>query len=292
MDVEAASVLFAETQARAGRPPVAGFPLPTPPYVPGNGVGGVISAVGPHVDPALLGQRVIAPTGGTGGYAQKAVAAAGQVIPIPAAVSTTDAVALLDDGRTAVGMFRLVAPKPDEWVLVEAAAGGLGSLLVQLGVSVGAKVIGAVGSDAKLSAVRAAGAQAVNYAQSGWTERVRDLTGGAAVDVVFDGVGGEIGAAATSLVEPGGRFVVHGAASGGYTDPSAVAARGVTVIGLPQMMGELGPIMHELGAATLEEAAAGRLRPVVGQTFPLERAADAHAAMEARTAIGKTLLLM
>jgi NADPH:quinone reductase len=291
VDVEAVSVLFMDTGLRAGRLP-GGFPVPTPPYVPGNGVGGLISAVGPHVDPALLGQRVIAQTGGSGGYAEKAVVAADTVVPIPAAVSTTDAVALLDDGRTAVGLFRLVAPKPDEWVLVEAAAGGLGSLLVQLGVNAGARVIGAVGSNAKLSAVREAGAEAVNYAQPGWTEQVRSLTGGAAVDVVFDCVGGEVGAAATSLVEPGGRFVVYGAASGGFTDTTALAARGVTVIGLPQMMSELGPIMHELGTATLEEAAAGRLRPVIGQTFPLERAADAHAAIEARTTIGKTLLLV
>ncbi|MGP3920585.1 zinc-binding dehydrogenase [Nonomuraea sp. 10N515B] len=291
VDVEAASVLFAETQVRAGRSP-AGFPLPAPPYVPGNGVGGVISAVGPNVDPALLGRRVIAQTGGSGGYADKAVAVADSVIPIPASVSTADAVALLDDGRTAIGLFRLAAPKPGEWVLVEAAAGGLGSLLVQLGVNAGAKVIGAVGSDAKLPAVRAAGARAVNYAQPGWTEQVRSLAGGAAVDVLFDCVGGEIGTAATSLVEPGGRFVVYGAASGGYTDTTALAAQGVTVLGLPQMMAELGPIMHELGSTTLEEAAAGRLRAVVGQTFPLERAADAHAAIEARTTVGKTLLLM
>ncbi|MEV4020753.1 zinc-binding dehydrogenase [Nonomuraea angiospora] len=290
VDVEAASVLFVETQVRAGRSPIP-LPLPTPPYVPGSGVGGVASAVGPHVDPALLGQRVLASAGGTGGYAEKAVVAADQVIPIPAEMSVPDAVALLDDGRTAVGIFRLVAPKPDEWMLVEAAAGGLGSLLVQLGVNAGAKVIGAVGSDAKLPAVRAAGAEAVNYTQPDWTRQVRSLTGGAAVDVVFDCVGGEIGTAATSLVEPGGRFVVYGAASGEYTDTSVVAAQGVTVIGPQQMMGELGPLMRGLGAAALAEAAAGRLRPVIGQTFPLERAADAHAAIEARTTVGKTLLL-
>ncbi|WP_431917984.1 zinc-binding dehydrogenase [Nonomuraea jabiensis] len=290
VDVEVASVLFAETQARAGRS-MAPIPLPTPPFVPGNSVGGVISAVGAQVDPGLLGQRVVGSTGGLGGYADKAVVAAGGVIPIPDEVSTTDAAALLDDGRAAMGLFRLAAPNPGEWVLVEAAAGGLGSLLVQLAMNNDARVIGAVGSDAKLQTVRAAGAEAVNYAQPGWTAHVRGLTGGAAVDVVFDGVGGDIGTAATSLVEAGGRFVVHGAASGAYTGTEALAARGVTVIGLPQMMAELGPLMQQLGTAALAEAAAGRLRPVIGQTFPLERAADAHAALEARTTVGKTFLL-
>ncbi|WP_234365555.1 zinc-binding dehydrogenase [Streptomyces sp. RTd22] len=217
--------------------------------------------------------------------------AADQVIPIPAVLSTADAVALLTDGATALAISRVAAVKPDEWVLVEAAAGGLGGLLVQLALNVGAKVIGAVGGDAKLSAVRNAGAQAVNYAQPDWTERVRTLTGGKSVDVVFDGVGGEIGTATAALVEAGGRFVPTGAASGTYTDVAALTARGVSVLGLQQVM-ERGLNLHELATTALEEAAAGRLRPVIGQTFPLERAADAHAAMEARTTIGKTLLLV
>ncbi|MET9080729.1 zinc-binding dehydrogenase [Streptomyces sp. NPDC004237] len=290
VDVEAVNVVFIETQIRAGRAPLP-LPLPDPPYVPGSGVGGVVSAVGPGVDVGLVDRRVIAQTGGSGGYAEKAVVAADQVTPIPAAVSTADAVALLTDGPTAMAISRLAVPKPDEWVLVEAAAGGLGGILVQLAVNVGAKVIGAVGSDAKLPVVRDAGALAVNYAQPDWTERVLSLTGGTAIDVVFDGVGGEIGAAATSLVDSGGRFVLTGAASGGYTDTSALAARGVTVLGLQQVM-EMGLNLRELGVAALEQAAAGRLRPVIGQTFPLERAADAHAAMEARATIGKTLLLV
>ncbi|GHH88929.1 hypothetical protein GCM10017771_36360 [Streptomyces capitiformicae] len=120
---------------------------------------------------------------------------------------------------------------------------------------------------------------------------MRALTGGAAVDVVFDGVGGEIGTGAASLVEAGGRFVPTGAAGGVYTDAAALAARGVTVLGLQQVM-ERGLNLRESAVTVLEEAAAGRLRPVIGRTFPLERAADAHAAMEARTTIGKTLLLV
>ncbi|QYX76649.1 zinc-binding dehydrogenase [Streptomyces akebiae] len=290
VDVEAVNVVFIETQIRAGRPPLP-MQSPTPPYVPGTGIGGVITAVGPHTDPGLLGRRVIGHTNGTGGYAEKAVVAAHQTIPIPAELSTADAVALLTDGSAALAISGLGAPKPDEWVLVEAAAGGLGGLLVQLALTAGAKVIGAVGSEAKLQAVRDAGAQAVTYARPDWTERVRTLTGGVGVDVVFDCVGGETGTAAASLVDAGGRFVLTGAAGGVFTDTRALAARGVTVIGLRQLMGALGN-QRELAATALEEAVAGRLRPVIGRTFPLERAADAHAAMESRSTIGKTLLLV
>ncbi|MET8170486.1 zinc-binding dehydrogenase [Streptomyces sp. NPDC005329] len=291
VDVEAVNGVFIETQIRAGRSPLP-LPLPEPPYVPGSGIGGVITEVGPDVDPGLLDRRVMAQTNGMGELQEKAVvAAAAQVILFPAVLSTADAVALLTDGATALPISRVAAVNPDEWVLVETAAGGLGGLLVQLALNVGAKVIGAVGGDAKLSAVRNAGAQAVNHAQPDWTERVRTLTGGEPFDVVFDGAGGEIGTAAAPLVEAGGRFVPTGAASGTYTDVAALTARGVSVLGLQQVM-ERGLNPHGLATTALQEAAAGRLRPVIGQTFPLERASDAHAAMEARKTIGKTLLLV
>lgn len=280
VDVEVASISFVETQIRAGRPPRA-FPLPDPPFVPGNGIGGVVSAVGPHVDPGLVGQRVFSTTGGHGGYAEKAAVNVADLIPIPDELTTADAIALATDGRTAVGLFRLAAPVAGEWVLIEAAAGGLGSLLVQLALGVGARVIGAVSNDSKLDVVDKAGAQAVDYTQPDWTGTVRDLTGGAAVDVVFDGVGGAIGAAAAGLLGPEGRFVIHGGASGAMTDPASIAATVLTLRDVP------GGVL-ELAKAAL----ASGLKPLIGQVFPLERAADAHAAIEARRTVGKTLLVV
>lgn len=126
--------------------------------------------------------------------------------------------------------------------------------------------------------------EAVDYNQAGWTERVRD-----GVDVVFDGVGGGIGRAAFDLVRPGGRFCALGLASGALTNiPDADAARrNVTVVRGTRLEPEQ---LRELSRAALAEAEAGRLRPVIGQTFPLERAAEAHAAIEARGTFGKTLL--
>jgi NADPH:quinone reductase len=111
------------------------------------------------------------------------------------------------------------------------------------------------------------------------------------VDVVFDGVGGAVGRAAFELVRPGGRFSAFGLASGTFTDISEAdaARRGVTVIRGMRLEPER---LRELSRAALAEAKAGRLRPLIGQTFPLERAAEAHAAIEARATVGKTLLLI
>jgi NADPH:quinone reductase len=274
--VEAAGITFIETQTRAGRAPKAGA---VPPAVLGNGVGGTVAAVGPGGDPGLVGRRVVASLNGTGGYAELAVAPARNVVPIPDAVPTLDATALLADGRTALGLHELAAPQPGETVLVEAAAGGVGSLLVQLALAAGARVIGAASGERKLQLIRDLGAEAVDYTVPGWTEPFKDL------DVVYDGVGGTIGSEALAVT--GGRFVVHGAAGGPPTQPG----EGVTSFGFPELL-RIGQRAPELAARALQAAAEGRLRPVIGQTFPLERAADAHAAIESRQVLGKTLLIV
>lgn len=117
---------------------------------------------------------------------------------------------------------------------------------------------------------------------------MRDATGG--VDVVFDGAGGEIGRAAFELTLSGGRFSAHGTPAGGFAVPGP-DRRDVTVRGIEQVQ-FVPQEARRLIARALSEAAAGRLRPVIGQTFPLERAAEAHAAIEERAVVGKTLLLI
>ncbi|MFB7471655.1 zinc-binding dehydrogenase [Kitasatospora sp. NPDC056184] len=142
--------------------------------------------------------------------------------------------------------------------------------------------------------MRELGAEAaVDYREPDWTEAVRALTGGAGADVVFDGVGGDIGRAAFGVTARGGRFSVHGAASGAATsvDPADARRADVEVIGIDQLFG-FGPHLARWAREITVEAMAGRVRPLIGQTFPLERAADAHAAVENRTALGKTLLLV
>lgn len=289
VDVELASVTFVETQVRAGRPPHPSM-LPALPAILGNGVGGVVAAVGAGVDAGLVGRRVVTSLGGSGGYAERAVASAQRLVEVPGGVALRDAVALLADGRTALSLVRSARPRAGETVLVEAAAGGVGTLLVQLARNAGTRVVALAGGERKLTVARELGADVViDYRDEGWPQRVRDAVG--AVDVAFDGVGGDIGSAAFGLLGAGGRFCPFGMASGSFAEVDAedAEARGVAVLGRG------APSPDELVALTraaLEEAAAGRLRPVIGQELPLEEAAAAHAAIEARSTIGKTLLVV
>ncbi|HEX8714061.1 MAG TPA: zinc-binding dehydrogenase, partial [Solirubrobacteraceae bacterium] len=157
IDVEVANITFVETQLRAGNAPNPAM-LPTLPTIPGNGVGGVVSAVGALGDPALLGARVVAGTGGAGAYAEQALAEPGALVAIPDALGTPEAVALLADGRTALALMRSTAIERGETVLVEAAGGGVGSLLVQLARHAGARVIATAGAPRKLELARELGA--------------------------------------------------------------------------------------------------------------------------------------
>ena len=281
--VAVASITYIETQVRAGRSPRAGV---TPPAVLGNGVGGTVVSVGPGGDPALVGLRVVTVTGGTGGYASLALARVEELIPVPEKLALESATALLADGRTALGLHRLAAPRAGETVLVEAAGGGVGSLLVQLAAAAGARVIGAASAPSKLDLARSLGAaETLDYSDPGWVTRLKEL----APDLVYDGVGGQVGQTALGAVRPGGRFLIHGAASGSATD--AGRAVGVEVYGFASL-GEIAQRARELSTEALDLAAAGKLTPTIGQTFPLERAADAHAAIEERRALGKTLLVV
>jgi NADPH2:quinone reductase len=264
--------------------------LPTLPVVPGNGVGGTVAQVGEGVDPALRGRRVVTTTGGSGGYAEQVAVDADELIDVPPGLALADAVALLADGRTAIGLTDVAALRPGDRVLVEAAAGGVGSLLVQLARHAGALVVAAAGGSRKVAVAADLGAdRAVDYSEPAWATRVRDDIGN--VDVVFDGVGGAIGHDALQLLGAHGRFVPYGMASGAFTQVSDddVARRQLTVARfVPRSSEETRALTRRALAA----AAEGWLHPVVGQTFPLERAADAHAAIEARATLGKTLLVI
>ncbi len=217
---------------------------------------------------------------------------------VPEEVDLRVAAALLHDGATALGLLAATPVKPGETVLMVGAAGGMALLLAQLARAAGARVIGAArlaGAPRraeKLDAIRRSGAEdVVDYGSPDWTGRVAEASGGAGPDVVFDGVGGSLGAAAFAIVAGGGRFSAHGAPGGGFAPVSAreAAERGITVQGIEQVQYEPGR-HEELVRDALAEASAGRLRPVIGQVFPLDRAADAHAALAARSVIGKTLL--
>jgi NADPH2:quinone reductase len=293
--VEAAGVHLIDTLIRRG---VAGgpFPLPELPMTPGREVAGLVDALGPGVDPRWAGRRVVAHLGvASGGYAERALAPVGALHEVPDGLAAEAAVAMIGTGRTALAMLEVASPTAEDVVLVTAAAGGLGSLFVQAARNAGAVVVGLAGGPAKVERVRALGATAaVDYLEPGWPVRVRGALGGRAPSVVLDGVGGALGRAAMELLDVGGRLVLFGASSGeGPTEVTTrdLVARGLTATwATPRVLRRPGGL-RELETRALGEAAAGRLVPVVGQVFALARAAAAHAAIEARATVGKTVLV-
>jgi NADPH2:quinone reductase len=292
IQVSDADVLFVDTQVRAGRR-LGGYCEYTPPYVPGDGVAGRVVSVGSTADRNWMDRRVVARTGGTGGYAQQALAPVDALVNVPDEVSSGAAAALIHDGPTALRIFERTAIRPAEAVLVLAAAGGLGCLLVQLARAADAHVIAAVRGPGKVELARRLGADVVvDYADPDWSTDVLHSTLGAGADVVFDGVGGPLGLSAFEVTARCGLFSAHGAAGGSFAqvDPERARRRGITLVGIEQARAttRMAPALID---RALTQAAAGRLSAVVGQTFPLACAADAHSAIASRGVIGKTLLV-
>jgi NADPH2:quinone reductase len=289
--VEAAGVIYGDLIVRSGGHP---FPLP---YVPGLEVGGRVIALGPGAGKGLLGRRVVATTpGSSGGYAESARARAANVHPVPDGLDLHTALAVFQAGGLAVGLLAAMRVRPEDTVLVTAAAGRIGSLLVQLAKAAGATVIGAAAGPAKTAAAGAFGADVtVDYADGTWSDRVRDATGGRGADVVLDAVGGRTGAQALAAARDGhGRFGFYGFTSGEWTafDPVTVARRGLTVVGAAGIaFAKPEADQYADAAHALAEAAAGRLAPRVHAVLPLAEAPRAHEALAARRTIGATLLV-
>lgn len=287
---EAIDTIHLETQIRSGWGEAFGI---TPPYVPGGAAAGTVVSVGPSVDPSWVGRRVLAGGGTLGTYAELVRTSIDRLVPIPDGLSMSDAAALAHDGATAMGIMEGLTIKPGDRVLILGAAGGMGTLLVQLAHAAGAQVVGAARGAQKLDLISRLGADAVvDYSVDGWVVHVREALGGLPVDVLLDGVGGELGTEAFELVAHGGRASVHGAASGDFADldHADVEARGILVRGIADLQFEPADDVR-LTTRALETAAAGRLHPAIGRKFPLSAAADAHRAIEARAVPGKALLI-
>ncbi|MER7988277.1 zinc-binding dehydrogenase [Streptomyces noursei] len=298
--VAAAGVHLMDTALRAGQ---EGGPVPLPalPTVPGREVAGTVDAVGAGTDPSWLGRPVVAHLGMVpGGYAELAITAADRLHAIPDGLDPAQAVAMIGTGRTTMGILLCAGLTADDLAIVPAAAGGIGSLLVQYARHVGATVIGLAGGPTKVARVRALGADlALDYTVADWPHHVREFLaerGATGATIVFDSVGGAPGRAAVDLLARGGRHLVFGWSSGSpleFTDDER-AARGITsesVLGAT-MLARVGGIdpLRTLESAALAEAAAGRLVPTV-QRFPLAEAAAAHRALETRGTMGKVVLV-
>jgi len=293
--VEAAGIHLIDTSIRAGQPG-GPYPLPELPMTPGREVAGSIDAVGPDVEHEWVGRRVVAHLGmASGGYAELAVANVAALHVLADGLAADVAVAMIGTGRTTLAVLEVGDVRADDVALVTAAAGGMGSLLVQAAVNVGATVVAVAGGDAKIETARKLGATiAIDYTRSDWADAVRKALDGRDVSVAFDGVGGDLGRGALELLGAGGRFVLYGYSSGTPTliTTGDLFARGISAsaaIG-PRIMKRPGGL-RDLETKALAEGTAGRLVPLIGSHFPLAEAADAHRALETRATVGKTVLI-
>jgi NADPH2:quinone reductase len=276
-----------------------GLPSVPKPRILGADGAGVVAALGEGADTFSEGDRVVLNPGLDDGarilgehmdgtHAQLVAVPAEYVHPIPGGLSFEEAAAFPLVFETAYRMLVTKARiEEDEWVLLWGIGSGVALAAFAIAKALGARTLVTSSSAEKLDRAIDLGADvAIDYREPGWPGRVRDAVG--EVDVVFDGVGGAVARSAFGLLGRGGRMVSFGMASGEWANVSDEAAgRGVELIGPSR------PAPEEARASTehaLTEAAAGRLRPVIGQRFPLGRAADAHAAIESRATVGKTLL--
>ncbi|MBL1286016.1 zinc-binding dehydrogenase [Streptomyces sp. For3] len=295
--VAAAGVHLLDTHLREGRPGPYQLTAGQLPTIPGREIAGTVESLGEGTDPTWLGRDVVAHIGGApGGYAELTVVDAAKLHPLPAGLSPADAVAMIGTGRTTLGILGFTDLGPGSVAVVTAAAGGVGTLLVQYAKNAGATVIGLAGGPAKTAHATANGADfAVDYTLPDWPRRARAHleTLGRRATVLFDSVGGITARAALDLLGPGGEHLVYGGSGGQVLTlgEEESAARGITSrTALGPAMIEKGGGLRALETRALAEAAAGRLRPAV-QRFPLAEAAAAHRALETRGTVGKVVLV-
>ncbi|MSU70927.1 MAG: quinone oxidoreductase [Opitutus sp.] len=288
--VEAAGVNFIDTYHRSGLYKVE------LPHTLGSEAAGVVTEVGQGVTEFRIGDR-IATARANGAYAQEATVAAGQAVPVPAAVPSQTAAALLLQGMTAHYLACDTFPlKRGDAALIHAGAGGVGLLLIQIAKRRGARVITTVGNDEKAGLARAAGADAVCvYTRESFSDAVRAFTDGRGVDVAYDAVGRDTFEGTINSLRPRGMFVSFGNASGPVAPfaPLLLAQKGSLYFTRPTLThytltsAELQARVRDLFAWTT----AGELRVRIGATYALAAAAEAHRALEGRATTGKVLLL-
>lgn len=291
VDVEAAGVNFIDVYQREGR-----YPLDLP-FVAGLEGAGVVRAVGEQVPDVRPGDRVAwAMVNGTG-YTTTAVVPAARAVPVPDGVRTEQAAAVLLQGMTAHFLCETTYPvRPGDAVLVHAAAGGVGLLLTQMVTRKGGRVIATVSTDEKEALARSAGAaDVVRYDRADLVEQVGRLTGGAGVQVVYDGVGASTFAMSLDCLAPRGMLVLFGAASGAVPpfDPMTLAGKGSLFLTRPSLAHYAAERAELLTRASevFAQVRDGLLDVRIGARYPLAEAAQAHEDLQARRTTGKSLLL-
>jgi NADPH2:quinone reductase len=271
------------------------YPLPLPTGI-GVEAAGVVEEVGGGVSHVRPGDRV-AYVSPPGSYAEARVVAADRLVKLPDGIPDRTAAGAMLKGLTVHALVRRTYPvKPGETVLVHAAAGGVGTIMVQWLKALGATVIATVGSDEKAKVARAHGADhVVVYTKESFPERVRALTGGAGVAVVYDSVGKATWEGSLDSLRPFGLMVTFGNASGAVPplDVGVLGRKGSLYVTRPSVFGYVARREDlERGASELFEVIrSGKVKIDVTRTFPLAAAAEAHRALEARATTGSIVLL-
>jgi NADPH2:quinone reductase len=281
---------FIDVYFRTGR-----YPLALP-----NGLGsdavGVVEAVGPGVTGIQVGDRVGYLMGPQGAYAQVRVMPAEVLIPLPDGVSDRTAATLMMKGMTAQYLFRQVYPlQGGETILYHAAAGGVGLIACQWARAMGVTMIGTVSTDEKAELAKANGcAHTIVTSRENIVQRVKEITDGKGVPVVYDSVGKDTLAASLDCLQPRGSLVSNGTSSGPVViDSQQLASKGSLWVTRPAMMHYIQPRAHmlEMARELFDHVLAGRIVSEPKQVFQLADAAEAHRALEARKTSGSTVLV-
>ncbi|MGB8549930.1 MAG: quinone oxidoreductase [Xanthobacteraceae bacterium] len=284
------AVNFIDVYFRTGR-----YPLPLP-----NGLGsdavGVVEAVGSGVTDVRVGDRVGYLLGPQGAYADVRVMPAEVLIPLPDGISDRSASALMMKGLTTQYLFRQVFPlKGGEMILYHAAAGGVGLIACQWARALGVTMIGTVSTDEKAEIARAHGCMhTIVTSRENIAERVREITGGKGVPVVYDSVGKDTLIASLDSLQPRGTLVSNGTSSGPVViDTMMLAVKGSVWVTRPAMIHYATPRAHmlEMAKELFDLVLAGKIRGEPNQSFALADAAEAHRALEARKTVGATVLV-
>lgn len=287
----AIGINYIDTYHRSGLYKV---PLPSGIGVEGAGV---VEAVGANVDWVKAGDRVAYCGGPLGGYARERVLPADRLVRIPDGVSDEAAATLMLKGLTVQYLFRQTRPlKAGDTILFHAAAGGVGLIACQWARALGVTMIGTVGSDEKAALAKANGCtHTIVYTRENFVERVKALTGGRGVPVVYDSIGKDTFPASLDCLQPRGMFVLFGASSGPVPpfDIGLLAQKGSLFATRPTLFtyaatrAELTAMADDMFALVRD----GRIRSEPRQRFALADAAGAHIALEARGTVGATILV-
>ena len=273
------------------------YPAPSLPFSPGMEGAGVVEAVGEDVDSLVAGDRVAYAAPPVGAYAEVRLMPAEKVVKIPAGVDSRQAAAMMLQGMTVEYLLRRTYPvRSGDTILIHAAAGGVGLIACQWAKHLGATVIGTVGSDEKAELARAHGCDhPIVYSRENFTERVREITGGAGVPVVYDSVGRDTFEGSLDCLRPRGMLVSFGQSSGKIDpfDIGVLSAKGSLYITRPTLMTYTASRadLDSSAQALFDVVGSGAVRVTVNRTFPLAEAADAHRALESRQTTGSTVLL-